>query len=109
MGRHARSLAGQFVSLDQTRHDVSSTVTVLSCTLFSKVPPQQEYAVKTRMADFKNIARWTFDDHNEAHQADMDWLNTQVKDIAAKEPRWKIVIFTHHSPCQDDRAVKPIH
>jgi len=106
---NARSTAGKFIFLDQTRHDLTGNLTILGCTLFSHITDEQEYAVETRFVDFKDILRWTVDDHNLAHQSDLKWLNEQVAKIEREEPERKIVIFTHYSPCSDARANNPEH
>jgi hypothetical protein len=106
---NAESTIGKFVFLDQTRHDLSEKLTILGCTLFSKVTHDQEDAVAARLVDFKDILRWTVDDHNLAHQSDLRWLNEQVARVEREEPERKIIIFTHHSPCGDPRANNPKH
>ncbi|KAI1075921.1 hypothetical protein F5B20DRAFT_370025 [Whalleya microplaca] len=104
-----RSTIGKFVFLDQTRYNLNDTLTVLGCTLFSRVDPEQAVAVETRFVDFNHIQNWTVSDHNEAHKSDLQWLNTQVCEIAKTEPRRQVVIFTHHSPTLDENAVDPSH
>ena len=103
------STMGKFVFLDQTRYDLTSDLTVLGCTLFSRISPKQDFAVESRMLDFRDILRWTTDDHNEAHQADLAWLNAQVSEMARDEPHRRIVVFTHHSPSLDARCTDPKH
>lgn len=104
-----RSLLGKFAFLDQTRYDVTKDLIVLGCTLFSRISPRQEFAVESRMVDFRDILRWTVDDHNEAHESDLKWLNAQVSKIAEDEPHRRVVIFTHHSPSVDKRCTDPKH
>lgn len=99
---------GEFVFLDQTRYDVSPSVTVLGCTLYSHVTTQQEAGVSFGLNDFYHIKDWTVDAHCAAHDADRMWLNDQVFGIAKSEPHRKIVIFTHHSPVANDaRSIDP--
>ena len=101
---------GSFIFLDQTRYDLSADVTVLGCTLFSRVSEAHKEHVSYGLNDFYNIRDWTVDDHTAAHDADLAWLNGQVAYIASSEPDRKIVVFTHHSPLtQDPRAVDPRH
>lgn len=104
-----RSLMGKFVFLDQTRYDVTKYLTVLGCTLFSRISFRQEFAIESRLVDFKDILRWTVDHHNAAHESDVEWLNAQVSAIAKDEPQRRIVIFTHHSPSVDSRCTDPKH
>ncbi|KAJ5712817.1 hypothetical protein N7493_009285 [Penicillium malachiteum] len=96
-----RSLLGKFIFLDQTRYDITEKLSILGCTLFSRISPQQEFAVERRMVDFRDILRWTVDDHNAAHESDVSWLNAEVMKIETEEPHRQIVVFTHHSPCKD--------
>jgi hypothetical protein len=42
--------------------------------------------------------------HGQAHNADLEWLNTQVKSVSELEPRRKIIILTHHSPTVSSMA-----
>jgi hypothetical protein len=108
-GLRARSTIGRFVFLDQTRHDIKDTLTVLGCTLFSRVTPDQAAAVASRLIDFQQIQNWTVADHVDAHLSDLRWLNAQVADICRTEPQRCIVIFTHHSPTTDTRAADERH
>ncbi|CAK7213473.1 hypothetical protein SBRCBS47491_001812 [Sporothrix bragantina] len=103
----ARSTIGRFLFLDQTRHDLDATTTILGCTLFSAVTVAQQTAVASRLVDFRNIRDWTVADHNAAHASDVQWLNEQVTSISDKEPTRNIVIFTHHCPSVDDRTIAP--
>ena len=68
---NAKSTIGKFVFLDQTRHDLTGKLTILGCTLFSKVTDDQEDAVAARLVEFKDTIRWTVDDHNLSHQSDV--------------------------------------
>lgn len=106
---HSETNVGQFVFLDQTRYDIDSETTVLGRTLYTSVPESARRAVGSRMVDFKDTRGWTVEAHNAAHESDLAWLNTQVADLAAREPSRKVVIFTHHSPTTDPRANDPRH
>ena len=46
---------------------------------------------------------------NEAHQADLAWLNAQVSKMSRDELHRWIVVFTHHSPSLDARCTDPKH
>jgi hypothetical protein len=100
---------GEFVFLDQTRYDISEEVTVLGCTLFSRVGPTEEdrNRVGRLLNDFKLIENWTVEQHNASHEADLTWLNAQVEEIATKEPTRKIIILTHYCPTTDRRTIDP--
>ncbi|KAK0117570.1 hypothetical protein ONS95_011906 [Cadophora gregata] len=100
---------GKLVFLDQTRCDLSPEVTILGCTLHSKILPEQMDHVSFGLNDFYYIADWTVEHHNQAHTADLAWLNQQVIAISPEEPSRKIMILTHHSPTTSPRASDPKH
>ncbi|KAL2169372.1 hypothetical protein VTG60DRAFT_6078 [Thermothelomyces hinnuleus] len=104
-----RSTIGRFVFLDRTRHDLDGGLTVLGCTLFSRVLPDQAAAVACRLVDFHKITGWTVEDHVDAHLSDLRWLNEQVEAIGRAEPGRQIVVFTHHSPTADECATDRRH
>ena len=104
-----RSTIGKFVFLDQTRYDISENLTILGCTLFSKITLEQASAVGSRFIDFKQIQNWMVEDHIDAHLSDLQWLNTQVSAITNAEPQRKVAIFTHHCPTLDARTVDEKH
>ncbi|KKZ65624.1 hypothetical protein EMCG_08531, partial [[Emmonsia] crescens] len=76
------------------------------CTLYSHVSAEQEERVSFSLNDFYHIDSWTVGDHNNAHAADLAWLNNQVATISTSEPGRNIVVFMHHSPII---AVDPVH
>lgn len=105
----ARFTIGRFIFLDQTRYDLDDTFTVLGCTLFSRVTQAQRAEVSSHFIDFRQIQGWTVEDHIDAHESDVEWLNAQVSEISKSEPRRQMVIFTHHSPTLDEPAVDKNH
>ncbi|KAI9675321.1 MAG: hypothetical protein M1817_001224 [Caeruleum heppii] len=105
----AHSTIGRFVLLDQTRYDISDHLTILGCTLFSRILPSQAKEVAGRLSDFKYIQSWTVDEHIQAHDSDLAWLNDQVATITQKEPQRQIAVFTHYSPCLAEAASNPAH
>jgi len=102
-----KSPLGKFVLLNRTRFDLGKTVTILGCTLFSKITPSQERNVSIFVSDFSNIADWTVEKHNAAHQRDLAWLNHEVESIAQSEPGRRIVVLTHYSPTALEEASDP--
>lgn len=105
----SRSTIGRFILLDQTRYDINDNLTVIGCTLFSNMAPAQAAEIGSRFIDFRQIQGWTVSDHVKAHESDLLWLNSQVKEITAKAPNRKIAIFTHYCPTVDERASDPRH
>jgi hypothetical protein len=107
--KDAEKSLGRFIFLERTRFDISPTVTILGCTLFSHIqPPQRDY-VSFGLNDFYHITDWTVDDHNHEHAADVAWLNEQVHHLMTTEPERKIVVLTHYSPTIDQRSISPAH
>ncbi|ROV96534.1 hypothetical protein VMCG_07779 [Cytospora schulzeri] len=105
----ASSTIGRFLFLDQGRWDVNDTLTILGCTLFSKILSEQIVEVANRLNDFQKIKDWDIEDYVAAHQSDLKWLNDQVRTISITEPQRQIAIFSHYSPTVDNRAVDPRH
>lgn len=89
---------GRFVFLDRRRHDIDDRITILGCTLFSQIAESQKSTVSMFVSDFSKISNWTVDTHNEAHMADLAWLNEQVESISHDETHRTIIILTHYSP-----------
>ena len=101
---------GRFVLLDQTRYDLPEhDVTILGCTLYSRITPAQDERVSFGLNDFYHIADWTTQQHNDAHANDLARLNLMVEDIAKESSTRRIAIFTHHCPTLDKRTVDPAH
>lgn len=103
---------GRFSFLNRNRFDVDANITILGCTLWSDVLPQQATEVDARLTEFnesKGIRDWTLESYGEEHRKDRDWLNSQVRILEETEPKRQIIIATHHSPTLDPRAVKPAH
>ena len=62
---------GKFVYLDQTRYDLTPTMTILGCTLFSSINLTQEAAIRLFVSDFERIQDWSIESHNEAYKSDV--------------------------------------
>ncbi|CAG8935050.1 unnamed protein product [Penicillium salamii] len=107
--RESSETLGKLVILDQTRYDVSPGITVLGCTLFSRVTQAQKETVNFGLNDFYHIDDWTIEAHQEAHHAELEWLNQQIECISRAEPERKVVVFTHFCPSTHDLVVDPRH
>ncbi|PLB49253.1 calcineurin-like phosphoesterase [Aspergillus steynii IBT 23096] len=100
------SLNGKLVVLHQKRYDVpGSCVSVLGCTLWSKVPSESREIVRAKIKDFQKITDWTVDDHNAAHDSDLAWLRREIQSIRRENertekwnPKRSILVVTHHAP-----------
>ena len=105
------SSIGQFVFLDQTRYEfpgvANGGITILGCTLFSRVLPEEAKEVAYRFVDFRDIIDWEVEDHNDCHRADLQWLNNEVEKIVEEDSERKIIVFTHYSPSVDERTRNP--
>jgi Calcineurin-like phosphoesterase len=100
---------GKFVLLDRTRYDISPDVTILGCTLYSKISDEQREHVSFGLNDFYHIKDWNVELHNAAHSVDVKWLNEQVELISQTEPHRRVTILTHHNPCVLKQSVDPRH
>ncbi|KAJ9272117.1 hypothetical protein DTO212C5_1880 [Paecilomyces variotii] len=100
------SLNGRLVLLHRKRYDVpGSYITILGCTLWSKVPIEAREVVQAKIKDFQKIDGWTVDDHNATHDSELAWLLREIQSIheeneraRAKTPRRTILVVTHHAP-----------
>lgn len=101
---------GRFIFLGQTRYDMPGyRLTTLGCTHFSHITKEQATPVASRFVSFKDIVDWIVEQHNLAHQSDLEWLNAEVAKITREQPTRNIAIFTHHSPCSAKKATRPKH
>lgn len=60
-------IAGQFIVLDQTRYNISPSVTILGYTFYSEAVPEQIQSVSYGLKDFHRIEDWSVDLHCHAH------------------------------------------
>ncbi|KAI1122132.1 hypothetical protein F5Y10DRAFT_287495 [Nemania abortiva] len=84
---------GRFIFLHRDRFDIDANITVLGCTLWSDVLPQQASEVDARLTDLnesRGIRDWSLENHSEEHRKDRDWLNSQVRTLQEKEPQRQI-------------------
>ncbi|KAL2865007.1 uncharacterized protein BJX67DRAFT_373470 [Aspergillus lucknowensis] len=88
---------GKLVLLDQTRYNISPTLTILGCTLFSCIIEEQKESVSFGLNDFYHIRDWSIEAHREAHFADLSWLNKEIDSISSLEPGRKEVVDPKHS------------
>ncbi len=76
-GRDGGEDLGEFVLLNQTQCDLSTAVTVLGCSLFSHILPTEDEAISDRLNGFYLVKGWTTSLHQQAHEYDLNWLNSQ--------------------------------
>lgn len=100
------SLSGEFVLLNRKTYQIPGTsVVVLGCSLFSRVPPESAMDVEMGLNDFFQIHEWDIGAHNKAFERDLDWLNATVDEVVAD----KVIILSHWSPSRDPHAMQPQH
>jgi hypothetical protein len=98
-------LNGRLVVLHRKRYNLpGSCVTILGCTLWSKVPHESRDIVLSKIKDFQKIEGWTVEDHNAAHESDLAWLLDEIHSAqpqnktAEKQRQEVILVVTHHAP-----------
>lgn len=96
------ALDGKLVILNRTRIDLEAHqgITLLGCTLQSRILPEAREIVKRKVKDFQRIVNWTMDDHNTEHALDVEWLQEQIRLVRSEEngSKRRIVVITHHAP-----------
>lgn len=101
-------LNGRLILLHQRRYDMPGfRVTLLGCTLWSKVPDQAGDIVRSKIKDYKNIEGWTVDQHNVAHDSDFAWLEQKIESLHQENAKAEgkqirprsVLMVTHHAPC----------
>jgi predicted phosphodiesterase len=96
----------RMILLHQKRFDVpNSFISILGCTLWSKIRDDARQVVQMRVKDFEKITDWSVVNHNAAHEADISWLRGQIAHIQKayksnpkKQPESTVFIVTHHAP-----------
>ncbi|TVY92920.1 Uncharacterized protein LAWI1_G004652 [Lachnellula willkommii] len=106
----------KLVLLHQTRFDVpDSEISVLGCTLWSRIRDDAREVVRMKVKDFEKITDWEVASHNAAYEADIEWLRGQVagmreagkgkgKGGAGKRSERTTLIVTHHAPSVQETA-----
>lgn len=92
---------GEFILLNQTRYDISPSVVILGCTLWSSLDPEFAPIISWSLNDFRRIKLFDVAKYARLHKEHLEWLNTTVENIRAQEPGKRVVIFTHHAPTAD--------
>ncbi|CAI4219046.1 unnamed protein product [Parascedosporium putredinis] len=76
-------LAGKVLLLHRTRwDDPDSDLTVLGCTLWSRVPAKARDTVFYRVSDYLHIKEWSVEKHNEKHIEEVAWLRAELRAMA---------------------------
>jgi hypothetical protein len=74
---------GRLEVLYETRSDVPGTnITLLGCTLWSKIPEADVAAIMKKIPEFdeeRGIREWTFKEHNAEYKRDYKWLLEELR------------------------------
>ena len=89
---------GRLVLLDRTRYDITSTTTILGCTLWSHLDVAHLDDVRASVKDFRMIEGFTTDVYQELHRRDVEWLQRTLAEIRRDELQRKVIVMTHHAP-----------
>jgi hypothetical protein len=89
---------GEFILLNKNRYNISATVTILGCTLWSALNADDLDTLSWSLNDLKRIDCFTPTQYSRLHNGDLIWLNTTVHGIRSTEPERHVIIFTHHAP-----------
>lgn len=89
----------RLIVMNRKRVDLQD-VTLLGCTLHSRILPEAEEIVRHKINDFRQIGDWTTADHTAEHANDVKWLTDEITRIRSTEDglKRKIVVISHHAP-----------
>ncbi|KZT53609.1 hypothetical protein CALCODRAFT_519956 [Calocera cornea HHB12733] len=88
----------RFVLLDRTRYDLSPSLTILGCTLWSKLDAKQASHIFMSLNDFRQIRDFDLRTYEGEHVADLEWLVRHIGYARKEHPQRKIIVFTHNTP-----------
>ncbi|KAH7102901.1 serine/threonine protein phosphatase [Auriculariales sp. MPI-PUGE-AT-0066] len=91
---------GEFVLMHRKRYDLSPSVTILGCTLWSHIPAHAEIELRAKLGDFLNIENWTPGARNAAHDLDRLWIARELEALRTHSPQRRVLLLTHHAPTQ---------
>lgn len=97
--QHEHGLKDKLVVMNRKRVDLGD-ISLLGCTLHSRIPSEAEEIVRSKINDFRRIANWTVADYNAEHAEDEKWLADTITSIrqTASGTKRKIVVVSHHAP-----------
>lgn len=98
--QHFAQTHPSFIYLNRTRHDLSPNLTLLGCTLWSALDPDELDILSWSLQDLRRIDDLSPDAYNALHAGDLAWLNHTAAAMARDEPDRRIVVLTHHAPTQ---------
>lgn len=95
------ALRGRVELMHRRRWDCPRTrLSVLGCTLWSRIPREAFEAVRDKVRDFRRIDGWTPEEHVRHHEEDVAWLRDEVRRGAreGRQRRRQLLVATHHAP-----------
>lgn len=98
-----QGVKGKLVVLDRQRCEVDG-VTLLGCTLWSRIPEAAEVSVLKKIPEFDRqtgVKDWSVARHNQAHTMDFQWLLSQVqggKQGSGSSSNGKYLVVTSFAP-----------
>ncbi|KAF4552851.1 Hypothetical protein D9617_8g048630 [Elsinoe fawcettii] len=104
-------LNGRVILLHRTCwDDPESDITIVGCTLWSRIPKESYKAVELGISDFTQIGSWTVEEHNQLHVEEVSWLREQTAQAARDgvDHKRRFLVVTHHAPCLSGIS-KPEH
>ena len=93
-------LKGKLLVMDRKRVDLQD-VSILGCTLHSRIPAEAEEIVRAKISDFRRIVDWSVADHSKEHAADVKWLEDEISVSRQQDTgrvKRKILVISHHAP-----------
>jgi hypothetical protein len=89
-----RQLDGKLTVLHRRRVDIGD-VTLLGCTLHSKLDPEQVHRITMGLNDFALVGEWGPAEYMREHEADLMWLKAELEEV---EEGRRVIVATHHAP-----------
>lgn len=93
------ALRGRVELLHRRRWDCPRTgLSILGCTLWSRIPREAFAAVRDKVKDFRRIEGWSPEEHVRHHEEDVAWLRDEVRRGAREGQERRLLVATHHAP-----------
>lgn len=95
--------------LSCARSDITPELTILGCTLWSAIDPENLSFISIGLNDFYRIGDLDLETYGLLHTDELTWLSKETDAIKVKEPHRRIAFFTHHAPTLIDIADPRYH
>ena len=101
----ASGWSDRVVFLDRQRYDLhlpaalgGEIITVLGCTLWSRITDEQRADIAYGLNDFRQIVGWSPETNNATHAEETAWLDGAITAVAQEAPQRRVMVVTHHAP-----------